>query len=163
MLRYVDFFHVSCRETPCKTAQTCRSSSVGTWIHLGRREKKRLRETGPCSWTNFSWSRVMVSDKNLFWCISCWPSTCNKKILTILIGLSHKIYYVWITILSGAPYEQSWSERCERTSERTSEWPRSSVCILGWFGPHCTSWMRHSEQIIIIVQNIHSQIRNNFK
>ena len=27
------------------------------------------------------------------------------------------------------------SERCERTSERTSEWPNSSVCILGCYRP----------------------------
>ena len=27
------------------------------------------------------------------------------------------------------------SERCERTSERTSEWPSTSVCILGCYRP----------------------------
>ena len=29
------------------------------------------------------------------------------------------------------------SERCERTSERTSEWPSTSVFILGYSGPQC--------------------------
>ena len=30
------------------------------------------------------------------------------------------------------------SERCERTSERTSEWLSTSVCILGCSGPPCS-------------------------
>ena len=30
------------------------------------------------------------------------------------------------------------SERCERTSERTSEWPSTTVCILGWSRPQRT-------------------------
>ena len=29
------------------------------------------------------------------------------------------------------------SERCERTSERASEWPSTSVCILGCYRPQC--------------------------
>ena len=29
------------------------------------------------------------------------------------------------------------SERCERMSKRTSEWPSTSVCIFGCFGPQC--------------------------
>ena len=31
----------------------------------------------------------------------------------------------------------STSERCEQTSERTSEWPSTPVCILGCSGPQC--------------------------
>ena len=29
------------------------------------------------------------------------------------------------------------SERCKRTSEKTSEWPSTSVCMFGCSGPQC--------------------------
>ena len=32
------------------------------------------------------------------------------------------------------------SEQCERTSERTSEWPSTSVCIFRYSGPQCPHW-----------------------
>ena len=38
------------------------------------------------------------------------------------------------------------SKSCEQTSERTSKWPSTTVCILGCSGPQCimllTSWIR---------------------
>ena len=37
----------------------------------------------------------------------------------------------------------STSERCERTSERTSEWPSTSVCIFGYSGPQ---WRRENKK-----------------
>ena len=33
------------------------------------------------------------------------------------------------------PMSEGVSERCERTSERTSEWPSTTVCILGCYRP----------------------------
>ena len=34
------------------------------------------------------------------------------------------------------------SERCERTSERTSEWPSTTVCIFGCYRPQCgAEWL----------------------
>ena len=52
------------------------------------------------------------------------------------------------------------SERCERTSEWTKEWPSTSVCTLGYSGPQCIAlaffnrYNHHSRQKrISIVQN----------
>ena len=39
--------------------------------------------------------------------------------------------------VSEASSPEQASERCERTSERTSEWPSTTVCILGCFRPEC--------------------------
>ena len=37
------------------------------------------------------------------------------------------------------------SERCERTSERTGEWPSSLVCIFGCSGPQCSLTTRQKK------------------
>ena len=39
------------------------------------------------------------------------------------------------------------SEQCERTSERTSEWPSTYVWVFGWSGPQCS----YSNDILISV------------
>jgi len=35
------------------------------------------------------------------------------------------------------------SERCERTSEWSSEWPHTPICILGYSGPQCVAIFLH--------------------
>ena len=52
------------------------------------------------------------------------------------------------------------SERCERTSKRTSEWHSTSVCVFGWSSPQCdddNDWLSliiyHSVFAIVILDD----------
>ena len=64
------------------------------------------------------------------------------------------------------------SGRCEQTSKRTSEWPSTPICILGYSGPQCGGdgengvselWLRRKAAKEVAVMTVSMVLRMEYE
>ena len=85
-------------------------------------------------WATRSSVRSFARTAHSFACSRLWSGLWSK-----IEKNTDKIAIQSFTVLrarEGAKWANEWmSERCARMSERTSEWPSTTVCILGCYRP----------------------------